>query len=73
LARLAIADLAIDNHRMERASSFALRHMKNLAIRVDRDQLRRRIGEANLHYARRLTTNGETIRAMISGETFDPR
>ena len=73
IALEAIANLRIDSHRMERASSFALRHMRNLGIAMDRDQLRRRIGEANMHYAGCLTTNGNTLRGMIAGEVFDPR
>ena len=73
IALEAIAKLQIDNHRMERASSFALRHMKNLGIGLDGDQLHRRIEEASPHYAGCLTTNGDTLRSMISGEVFDPR
>lgn len=73
IALEAIANLEMDNHRMERASSFALRHMKNLDIRIDRDQLDRRIAEANLHYAGCLTTDGARLRSMIVGEIFDPR
>jgi hypothetical protein len=73
IALEAIANLEIDNHRMERASSFALRHMRNLEIRMDRDQLRRRIAEVDIHYAGCLTTNGNRLRAMIAGEVFDPR
>lgn len=69
----AIANLEIDNHRMERASSFALRHMRNLGLGIDRDQLRRRIAEAGMHYGGCLTTNGDTLRTMISGEVYDPR
>ena len=69
----AIANLQMDNHRMERASSFALRHMRNLDIGMDRDQLHRRIAEANLHYGGCLTTDGNRLRSMISGEVFDPR
>lgn len=69
----AIANLEIDNHRMERASSFALRHMRNLGLDIDRDQLRRRIAEARMHYGGCLTTNGDTLRTMISGEVYDPR
>lgn len=73
IALEAIANLEIDNHRMERASSFVLRHMRNLGIGMDRDQLRRRIGETKMHYAGCLTTDGDVIRSMISGEVFDPR
>ena len=73
IALEAIANLEMDNHRMERASSFMLRHMRNLGLGVDRDQLRRRIAEANIHYAGCLTTNGNKLRSMISGEVFDPR
>lgn len=69
----AVANLELDNHRMERASSFVLRHMRNLGIGIDRDQLRRRIAEANMHYAGCLTTDANRLRAMISGEVFDPR
>ena len=69
----AIANLEMDNYRMERASAFALRHMRNLGIRMDRDQLRRRISEANAHYGGCLTTDGNKLRAMIRGEIFDPR
>ena len=73
IALEAIANLEMDNHRMERASSFVLRHMRNLGIGIDRDQLRRRIAEANMHYDGCLTTNGDVLRSMISGEVFDPR
>ena len=73
IALEAIANLEIDNHRMERASSFTLRHMRNLGLGVDRDQLRRRIAEVNVHYAGCLTTDGNKLRSMISGEVFDPR
>lgn len=73
IALEAIANLEIDNHRMERASSFALRHMKNLGIGIDRDQLRRRIAEVRMHYDGCLTTDGDKLRTMISGEAFDPR
>ena len=73
IALEAVANLEMDNHRMERASSFTLRHMKNLGIGIDRDQLRRRIGEASAHYAGCLTTDGNSLRSMISGEVYDPR
>lgn len=73
IALEAIANLEMDNHRMERASSFMLRHMRNLGLDIDRDQLRRRIGEANMHFGGCLTTNGDTLRSMISGQVFDPR
>ena len=73
IALEAIANLEIDNHRMERASSFVLRHMRNLGLDMDRDQLRRRIAEANMHYAGCLATDGNRLRSMIAGEVFDPR
>lgn len=73
IALQAIANLDIGNHRMARASAFALRHMKKLGIGIDREQLRRRIAEAEMHYAGCLTTDGNILRSMISGETFDPR
>ena len=73
IALEAVANLEMDNHRMERASSFMLRHMRNLGLGIDRDQLRRRIAETNIHYARCLTTDGNKLRSMISGEVFDPR
>ena len=69
----AIANLEVDNYRMVRASSFTLRHMKNLGIGINRDQLRRKIAEARLHYAGCLTTDGNVLRSMIAGESFDPR
>jgi hypothetical protein len=69
----AIANLEIDSHRIERASSITLRLIKNLGIGLDRDQLQRRIAEANIHYAGCLTTDGNRLRAMIKGENFDPR
>jgi len=69
----ATANLEMDNHRMVRGSAFALRHMGRLGIGIDREQLRRRIAEADRHYAGCLTTNGDVLRAMIGGETFDPR
>jgi hypothetical protein len=69
----AIANLDVDNHRMVRASAFALRHMKNLGVGIDREQLRRRIAEAHIHYSGCLTTDGTRLRAMIAGEIFDPR
>jgi len=47
--------------------------MGRLGIGIDREQLRRRIAEADRHYAGCLTTNGDVLRAMIGGETFDPR
>jgi hypothetical protein len=72
IALEAIANLEIDTHRMERASSITLRIMKNLGIGIDRNQLHRRIAEANRHYAGCLTTDGNRLRAMIAGETFDP-
>jgi hypothetical protein len=73
IALEAVANLEMDNHRMERASSFTLRHMKNLNIGIDRDQLHRRIAEASAHYAGCLTTDGNSLRSMISGEVYDPR
>jgi hypothetical protein len=73
IALEAVANLEMDNHRMERASSFTLRHMRNLGIGIDRDQLHRRIAEANMHYAGCLTTDGNVLRSMISGKVFDPR
>jgi hypothetical protein len=73
IALEAVANLEIDNHRMARASAFTLRHMKNLGIGIDRDQLRRRIAEANAHYAGCLTTDGKILQSMIAGESFDPR
>ncbi len=72
IALEAIANLEIDSHRMERASSITLRLMKNLGIGINRDQLHRRITEANMHYAGCLTTDGNRLRAMIAGEAFDP-
>jgi hypothetical protein len=36
---------------MVRASAFTLRHMRNLGIGINREQLRRKIVEANQHYA----------------------
>jgi hypothetical protein len=73
IALQAIANLEIDSHRMERASAFVLRHMRKLGIAIDRDQLRRRIGEANLHYGGCLTTDPRLLDEMISGQVFDPR
>jgi len=73
IALAAISTLEIDNHRMERASAFVLRHMQKLGIGVDRDQLRRRIAEANLHYRGCLTTDNALLRSMIVGQAFDPR
>jgi hypothetical protein len=73
IALEAIANLDMDNHRMARASAFSLRHMKKLGIGIDREQLRRKIAEANLHYSGCLTTDGNRLRSMISGEGFDPR
>ena len=73
IALQAIANLEIDSHRMERASAFVLRHMRNLGIAIDRDQLRRRIAEANLHYGGCLTTDSKVLDKMIAGEVFDPR
>jgi hypothetical protein len=73
IALEAVANLDVDNHRMVRASAFALRHMSKLGIGIDRDQLRRRIAETNAHYGGCLTTDGNILRAMISGRAFDPR
>jgi hypothetical protein len=73
IALEAVANLEIDNHRMARASAFTLRHLKNLGVGIDRDQLRRRIAEANAHYAGCLTTDGKILRGMIAGGNFDPR
>jgi len=73
IALEAIGNLEIDNYRMVRASAFMLRHMSKVQVRMDRQQLRRRITEANQHYAGCLTTNGDSLRAMIAGESFDPR
>jgi hypothetical protein len=72
IALEAIANLEMDDHRMERASSITLRLMKNLGIGLNRDQLHRRIAEANMHYTGCLTTDGNKLRAMITGEIFDP-
>jgi len=73
IALEAIANLEIDNHRLVRAAAFMLRHMKKLGVRIDRDQLNRRLAEANAHYGGCLTTEGNILRAMIAGESFDPR
>ena len=73
IALEAIGNLEIDNYRMVRASAFMLRHMSKVKVRMDRQQLRRRIAEASQHYAGCLTTDGDTLRAMIAGESFDPR
>lgn len=73
IALEAVANLEIGNRRMVRASAFTLRHMKNLGIGIDRDQLHRRVAETNLHYGGCLTTDVNVLRAMISGANFDPR
>ena len=41
----AIANLDVDNYRMVRASSFTLRHMRNLGIGINREQLRPRLSK----------------------------
>lgn len=73
MALEAVANLEMDNYRMLRASAFTLRHIRNLGIGINRRQLRGRIAEASRHYAGCLITDGNKLRSMIAGETFDPR